>query len=149
MAECPEDCDIVMDHEHDEVVVTAEVDPGVTIKLLRQALEKSRNEAEQLRVKLAGCGTAALGYCRDGKPGQECHQGMYGWSVALEDVKKLYEAYDARTTALSRLYDLNDQDTYVNATRTRPTAEEWGMAWQRAGETLGRIGGPSQEAPRT
>ena len=150
MAECKEPgCGIRMPHDHGEIAAMADVDPAQTITLLRQALEESRNEVEQMRVQLAGCSTAAMGYCRDGVAGQECHRGMYGWSVALEDVKKLYEAYDARSTALRELYRLQDQDTYINATRTRPTAEEWGMAWQRAGEALGQVGQASQEAPRT
>ena len=141
-------CLLTTPHEHDEIVAVVSFDPELTIKLLRQALEESRNEVEQMRVQLAGCSTAAMGYCRDDKPEQACHRGMYGWSVALEDVKKLYEAYDARSTALRNLYALHDRDTYVNATRTRPTADDWGMAWQRAGEALGQVGGPSQEAPR-
>ena len=132
-------------HEHDEIEVVAEVDLEASNKLFRQALEESRAEVEQLRVQLAGCSTAAMGYVRDSRPEQACHRGQYGWSVALEDIKTLYESYDRRSTALRELYRLENQDTYINETSRRPTAEEWSMAWQRAGEALGQTGVASSE----
>jgi hypothetical protein len=45
------------------------------------------NEVEQLRVQLAGCGSAALGY------GGDCKKGDYGWSASFQDVQNLYEKY--------------------------------------------------------
>jgi hypothetical protein len=117
-----------------------------TLELTRQALAEARDEIEHLRVQLAGCSTAALGYARDGEPSQKCGRGDYGWSPALEDVKALYESYDKRSTALHTLYQLHDQDTYVNPDG-RPSPENWGMAWQHAGEALGQSGQAVQEAP--
>jgi len=49
-------------------------------------------QIEQLRVQLAGCGVAALGYCRKGKQ-SDCKKESYGWSQSLADVQDLYEKY--------------------------------------------------------
>ena len=49
------------------------------------------SEAEQLRVQLAGCAVAALGYTR-GK--HIAFPGDYAWSLAYADVLKLRRAYD-------------------------------------------------------
>ncbi len=51
-----------------------------------------RDETEQLRVQLAGCGVAALG----GIQGDMLiRQGDYGWSASYQDVVNLRLKYDA------------------------------------------------------
>jgi hypothetical protein len=55
------------------------------------ALEKEKNNHEQTRVQLAGCGVAAYGYAtgkNDAKPGD------YGHSASFDDVKRLYNEHD-------------------------------------------------------
>ena len=47
-------------------------------------------EVEQLRVQLAGCGVAALGYAKDNN---DCKKGDYGWSASFEDCKNLWKKY--------------------------------------------------------
>jgi uncharacterized protein YdcH (DUF465 family) len=62
---------------------------------LKAENERLKEEAEQLRVKLAGCGVAAFG----GKP--ECNKGDYGWSPSYEDVKTLWKKYIRKPNPVS------------------------------------------------
>ena len=60
--------------------------------------KKLKDEVEQLRVQLAGCGVAAFGYAK-GK--NDCKKGDYGWSQSFEDVKTLWDKYlDLRKATL-------------------------------------------------
>lgn len=62
------------------------------VKVLEPDCYHSPEAAEQLRVQLAGCSTAALG-CTHAR--QVATEGMYGWSPAYADVLKLRHAFDA------------------------------------------------------
>lgn len=71
---------------------------------LESALSASRarvgeltEELEQERVRLAGCGAAALGYADDCKPGD------YGWSASLGDVQRLRKHDSAATAEVAKL----------------------------------------------
>lgn len=57
---------------------------------VREGIKALEAQVDQLRVQLAGCSVAALGYAK-GK--NDCKRGDYGWSVALDDVKKLRRKY--------------------------------------------------------
>jgi len=57
---------------------------------IAKVYEEYENQIEQLRVQLAGCGVAALGYCR-GKDMIE--KGSYGYSASLQDCADLYDKY--------------------------------------------------------
>lgn len=60
-------------------------------------INKLENQNEQLRLQLAGCSVAAVGSV---KGENDCKRGAYGWSVALEDVKRLYLKYNQCRIAL-------------------------------------------------
>jgi hypothetical protein len=53
------------------------------LRHLRIENRKLSDDAEQLRVQLAGCSAAALGY------GGDCKRGDYGWSASFGDVMSL------------------------------------------------------------
>jgi len=65
---------------------------SVLCEEIAKVLKKKNDEINQLRVQLAGCGVAALGYCRLGKK-NDCKKGSYGWSASLRDCQNLYEKY--------------------------------------------------------
>lgn len=54
-------------------------------------------EVERLQVQLAGCSVAAHGYAQDLKPP------TWGWSVALEDVNRLYRSRQASNAEVANL----------------------------------------------
>ena len=54
---------------------------------------------EQLRVQLAGCGVAALGYAKDKN---DCNKGDYGWSASFQDVKDLWGKYTSLREQLNK-----------------------------------------------
>ena len=58
--------------------------------LLIQDYQKLKEEIERLRVQLAGCGVAALGYAT-GKNAIE--KGSYGYSASFQDVVDLWDKY--------------------------------------------------------
>ena len=49
-------------------------------------------EVDRLRVQLAGCGVAAMGW---NKPPSLATKGMYGWSASYQDVLDLRRKYEA------------------------------------------------------
>lgn len=57
------------------------------IARLRAENARDTAEVERLRVQLAGCSVAALGY------GKDCDQADYGWSASYQDCKDLYDKY--------------------------------------------------------
>jgi hypothetical protein len=61
--------------------------PPHYVLLTKEDHKKLTEEIEQLRVQLAGCSVAALGYDHDTK------RGDYGWSASFDDVKSLYQKY--------------------------------------------------------
>jgi len=73
-------------------------DPEVAT--LRNDLESTLREVEQLRVQLAGCSVAAQGGIRD--PAVE---GQFGWSRAYQDVLELRQAYEDLLTKYRELRD--------------------------------------------
>jgi len=56
-------------------------------------IKELEDTIEQLRVQLAVCGVAALGYAK-GK--NDCKKGDYGWSVSFEDVKRMRAELEAK-----------------------------------------------------
>ena len=62
------------------------------MKNIKDTVKTLEDKIEQLRVQLAGCGVAALGYAK-GK--NDCKKGGYGWSQSFEDVKTLWAKYSA------------------------------------------------------
>ncbi len=74
-------CDIIADLRVQLAAQTARV----------AELEEHQDEAEQLRVQLAGCGVAAQGHVN---PDQLAVRGQYGWSPSYQDVVDLRIRYD-------------------------------------------------------
>lgn len=66
------------------------------------AIDDLRQEVEQLRVQLAGCSVAALGWAQ-GEQDAKC--GDYGWSQSFEDVKKLRARYDELLVLIQNIVD--------------------------------------------
>lgn len=58
----------------------------------RSQAEKGCTDCEQLRVQLAGCSVAALGWS---KGEQMAERGDYGWSASFQDVLELRRKYEA------------------------------------------------------
>lgn len=58
-----------------------------------------RDEIEQLRVQLAGCGVAALGGTSGAAVARE---GDYGWSPAYQNVLDLRRQYDGFASGIDR-----------------------------------------------
>lgn len=93
---------------------------GMSYQAAAQQLDKTDRdlaaEVEQLRVQLAGCSVAAQGHAtgdNDAKPG------MYGHSVAFDDVKQLRERFEAMTGLVDALWGiLDDIDTTSDMVKT-------------------------------
>ena len=72
--------------------LTAEVKKGMLMALRVEEKDKEiaelKEQLEQERVKLAGCGCEALGYAKD------CNKGDYGYSASFQDVRDLREKYE-------------------------------------------------------
>lgn len=66
-------------------------------------IERLVEEVERLRVQLAGCSVAALGWA---KGEQDRKEGDYGWSASFSDVKKLREKYEnARNETIGKVVE--------------------------------------------
>lgn len=79
--------------QHEAIVMANEA-------LLKERIRKLSDEVEQLCVQLAGCSTAAAGY---GNKPEPLSRDAYGWSVAFDDVCKLYEKKERARLALEPL----------------------------------------------
>ena len=64
-----------------------------------ETVELLKDEIEQLRVQLAGCGVAAMGATAKNV---RAVQGTYGWSPAYEAVLKLRNKYEELLRDLDR-----------------------------------------------
>lgn len=67
---------------------------------IREVLAPLYDEAEQLRIQLAGCSVAAFGYA---KGDLQVKPGDYGHSVAYDDVKRLYDDYASASKKLGAI----------------------------------------------
>lgn len=67
--------------------------------------EKEANQAMQRQVQLAGCSVAAFGYA---KGNNDATPGMYGHSVAFDDVKALYKRHMEMKGLVGALWQLLD-----------------------------------------
>ena len=88
-------------------------------------------EAEQLRVQLAGCGVAALG-----GTGDPAKQGDYGWSASYQDVLELRRKHDAVAQGIERIRGLLDEALRMEDSSSDvcdPIYLEW-RAYRRAYE---------------
>lgn len=61
------------------------------VRELDERASKAEDEAEQLRVQLAGCGVAALG---DVAEDRVAKRGDYGWSASYQDVVDIRRRLD-------------------------------------------------------
>jgi len=59
-------------------------------------VERLKKELEQERVRLAGCGVAALGY------GEELSKDSYGFSASYQDVLNLRKKYESEVERLKK-----------------------------------------------
>ena len=76
------------------------------MSLIKLAKSKKDDEIERLRVQLAGCGSAAIGYAGKVKKSD------YGWSQSLQDVIDLYkekENINIKWTELKKRYEIKWQ----------------------------------------
>ena len=71
---------------------------SIEISALKADNAKLKEEIDHLRIQLAGCGVAALGYAKDNN---DCKKGGYGWSASFQDVKDLWEKYAKLTQELN------------------------------------------------
>ena len=72
---------------------------GHALEFARE-LQAEREQLEQVRVQLAGCGVAALGSTKD-----VANPGDYGYSASYEDVLTLRRKYDAERERAGKLVD--------------------------------------------
>jgi hypothetical protein len=100
-------------------------DPAFLLGAVKCALD----EAEQLRVQLAGCMVAA----HDGREVVAAKQGDYGWSPAYADVLRLRREHDELRAALApfmkRWHDYPESDTYIY---TVVNHYEHALTWKEA-----------------
>ena len=99
----------------------------------RPSRRELADECEQLRIQLAGCGVAALGYAR----GENVvRPGSYGHSASLDDVNRLYENYRTLRNAIDQI--ANDSAPGDCAHDMADTYVEWARLarrtiWKRSG----------------
>jgi hypothetical protein len=129
-------------------------------KLIATVRQLPRGDAERERVRLAGCGVAALGYVKDG----ELKPGDYGHSASRDDVLRLRQERDelAEQNALlwkvaeaarnerQALHNLEKQDIDLDtcdmADRIDALAERV-EAWERLTEALAALPPRAERKP--
>lgn len=98
-----------------------------TVEAERKAVEE---EMEQLRVQLAGCSVAALGWAQGDNLAK---RGDYGWSPSFQDVLDLRQKYEQilkeaeseRAHAVEQLKDEQDREVYEYLMGIKNTAERF------------------------
>lgn len=88
----------------EEKKIVDENDEHGSFELARQLVELRESE-EQLRVQLAGCGCAALGYAKT------CAPGDYGYSPALEDVRTAVDGWRDRALSAEKNFGIQLEET--------------------------------------
>ena len=66
-----------------------------TVLALLDTLEQTQEDLTQVRVQLAGCSVIACGHDEP-----DVKQGVFGWSVAYEDIRKLRDTIERLREAL-------------------------------------------------